>query len=531
MATRFRPAVTLPSTEAFSPRRRRLLAHAATVGAAGLGAGLTACGGDSHATGSTESVRRQAAITALPEEARKLLKKSGVPGLALAVVHGDRTVLAEGFGERRVGTGEMVNANTVFQLASVSKSLSATVVARQVGEGQVQWESRMRDLLPWFALDDVRATARLTLADLYAHRSGLPDHAGDLLEEIGFSQREVLQRLRLLKSRPLGSHYAYTNFGMTAGALGVANAAGSDWSTLCEQTLYAPLGMTRTSSRYADFARQDNRAHAHMFLEGAWQPAPLPRNADAQSPAGGVSSTANDMAHWLSLLLAQGRWQGEVLVDQLALAAAMSPQAPGGAYGYGFNIGRTERGKRLISHSGAFALGAATCFMLLPNLDLGVIVLTNGWPVGLPEALCRHFLDVAENGHATRDWWRAFNEAFVPMMAPTGSLLGHSRPARIAPPLSLGNYAGRYGNDYFGVLRVDVAAVAGGGEALQLSLGPLPQTYRLRHWQGDDFVFSPAAESATPGSISIARFDVAGGSVWLEFYDGDGWGRFSRLNS
>ena len=94
--------------------------------------------------------------------------------------------------------------------------------------------------------------------------------------------------------------------------------------------------------------------------------------------------------------------------------------------------------------------------------------------------------------------------------------------------MPLARYAGRYTNAYFGPLQVDVLPADGSGEALQLALGPLPQTYRLRHWQGDDFVFVPANESATPGSVSLARFDAAGGNVWLEFYDDEGRGRFSR---
>lgn len=517
------PFIAPPSARGFSVRRRRLLGSTAALG---LGWGLMACGGsDDDVPARPEPAHLQAALAELPAMARALLQRTGVPGLALAVVHGGRTLLAEGLGERRLGTGAAVDADTVFQLASISKPLGATVVARQVGERRVAWDSPMRELLPGFELRDAEAAARLTLGDLYAHRSGLPAHAGDQLEELGFDQQRVLNRLRLLPLAPLGSRYAYTNFGLTAAAQGVARVAGSDWATLCERSLYAPLGMGRTSSRYADFVQRDNRASGHMQVDGAWRLAP-PRNADAQSPAGGASSSARDMACWLALLLARGRWQDRVLVDADALDAAMSPQAPGGRYGYGFNTGRTDSGRRLIDHSGAFVLGAATCFMLLPALDVGVVALSNGWPVGLPEALCRHFIDVVENGRATRDWWRVYHDGFAPLLAPGGSLLGQPAPTRPAPPLPLADYAGRYANDYFGALQVDVVVAAGGDQALQLTLGALPQIHRLRHWQGDDFVFSPASEGAPPGSVSLARFDAAGGSVWLEFYDGEGWGRF-----
>ncbi|QTD46056.1 serine hydrolase [Ottowia testudinis] len=508
-----------------NPTRSATLPNRGRRSLLGLGLALPACGGGDDDSGRRERVQR--AARALPRYARALLAETGVSGLALAVVQGGQTILAEGFGHRRAGSGEAVDADTVFQLASVSKSIGATVVARQIGDGRVAWDTRMQTLLPWFALENADSTARLTLGDLYAHRSGLPDHAGDKLEEVGFAARQVLERLRLLPVQALGRRYAYTNFGITAGAMGVAAAAEQDWAELSERSLYAPLGMARTSSRHADYAGRANRAAGHVRdAAGRWVPA-LARNADAQSPAGGVSSCVTDLARWLALLLAGGRWQGRQLVAAEPLRAAMSPQAPGGAYGYGFNIGQTPAGHRLISHSGAFMLGAGTCFMLVPALDAGVVVLTNAVPLGLAEAVCRHFIELAESGRAGTDWWAAYRTALAPLMAPTGRLLREPVPTRAAPPLPLARYAGRYANPYYG--RLDVRVLAeGAGQALQLALGPAPQTYRLQPWQGDDFSFVPANESAAPGSLSLARFDLAGASVWLEFYDDEGWGRFTR---
>lgn len=509
-----------------SPARRAVLQRAAALGAGiGLGAGLPGCSLGAAAPGGSDSVRIQSAAAALPALARDLMQKTGVPGLSLAVVHRGETLLAEGFGVCRAGGSEAVNADTVFQLASISKPVGATVVARQVGEGRVRWDSPMRELLPWFKLGKGDTHARLTVADLYAHRSGLPDHAGDDLEEMGWPQREVLERLRLQPLEPLGTHYAYTNAGLTAAALGVAAHAGTDWATLSEKTLYEPLGMTRTTSRYADFMRQGNRAVGHVRGGTGWEPG-AQRNADPQSPAGGASSSARDMARWLALLLAQGRWRGRQLVGADALQAALSPQAPGGAYGYGFNVGTLgEGGPRMNSHSGAFQLGAATCFMMVPALDAGVIVLTNSWPIGVPETLCRQFMDLAQGGRQTRDWWGAYNKALSGLVDPVGSLVGKAPPAAPVPPKALAGYAGRYRSDYFGTLQVEAVE----GRALRLALGPVPQVYPLRHWNGDDFIFHPSNESAAPGSISLARFDVAGRSLWLEFYDTSGLGRFMRV--
>lgn len=150
----------------------------------------------------------------------ELMQNTGIPGMAVAIVHGGKTLYAKGFGVRDVGKGggpdNKVDADTVFQLASVSKSVGATVVAHAVTDNVVTWDTPVVSKLPWFALRDPYVTGQVTIADLYSHRSGLPDHAGDLLEDLGYDRRQVLQRLKYLPLAPFRISYAYTNFGVTA---------------------------------------------------------------------------------------------------------------------------------------------------------------------------------------------------------------------------------------------------------------------------------------------------------------------------
>ena len=503
------------------------------AGIACLSTTLAACGGSDPPAPKPDSV--QAAVARLETQIPQWMARTGVPGVAVAVVFRGQTVYAHGFGVRRVDQGGAVDADTVFQLASVSKPVGATAMATQMpgaaapAQPAIDWSTPIQRLMPGFALayPDPQTNARLTLGDLYGHRSGLPDHAGDKLEELGNGQQVVLERLRLLPVKPLRSEYAYTNAGLTAAAVGVAGAANTDWASLSRQTLYAPLGMTRTTSVYAEFMQQANRASPHVRADdGSWQRG-TPRNADPQSPAGGASSSVNDMARWLSLLLAQGRWQGQQLVAPAALQAAWQAQAPGGHYGFGFNVAATDGGLKFLSHSGAFMLGAATCFMLIPSLDAAVIVLTNGIPIGVPETLCRQFVDLMETGRLTQDWWSLYSEKIAPLMAPTGSLLGQQPPPAPQPPGALQRYAGSYDNAYHGPVQVSLV-----DNRLQLSIGPQAQTYVLQHWSGSQFCFVPGNESAAPHSISLAVFEAGdtapAQSLWLEFYDDDGLGQFSR---
>lgn len=485
----------------------------------------------------------QKAVAQLDTLVPQLMARTGVPGVAVSVVYRGKTVYAQGFGVRKLGESAPVNADTVFQLASVSKPIGATVMAGQmpgsVANHRIDWSTPIQSLLPDFELayPDALTNKRLTLGNLYAHRSGLRDHAGDQLEDLGYSRAEVLQRLRYSSLDAYGD-YAYTNFGLTAAAQAMAQATGTDWATLSAQTVYRPLGMKHTSSRYADFVARDNRAWGHVqvgvdFDSYGAMPAQYevqnpPRQPDAESPAGGVSSSVADMAHWMALVLAKGQWRGQPLISATALQQAMTAH-PGGKYGYGFNAGPDPQKHASVSHSGAFLLGAHTAFVLWPEADLGIMVLTNAQPRGVAEAITLSFGEKAWGGMSGNapgtDWLLPVQKMMHSFYKPVGSqLVGQTPPVSPQPPQPLASYVGRYTNAYYGDVRVGLIE---NGAALQLTLGPTPVHHRLRHWDGDLFAFEPQGENAPRGSLSAVQFTP--GRMTIEYYSQDlAQGRFER---
>src|SRR5438067_11774623 len=215
----------------------------------------------------SEQVNR--AVQELEKLAQKKIQENAVPGLAIAVVFQDKVVYAKGFGVRDVNTKAPVDADTVFQLASLSKSIGSTVVAELVGEGKITWDSKLSVLDPTFEMFDPWVTREIAIRDMYAHRSGLPAHAGDLLEDLGFTRAEILYRLRYQHpDSSFRSHYAYTNFGMTEGGIAAAKAYGLDWETAAEQKLYNSLGMTSAGSRYANFMGRKIKDIGHVLVDG-----------------------------------------------------------------------------------------------------------------------------------------------------------------------------------------------------------------------------------------------------------------------
>lgn len=535
-----------------TPRRRRprVVGVAATgVIVAFLG---TACGtpipkaapGESPAAYSGLEVdegRIEYAIGKVTDIVEEELEQSGIPGAAVAVVHGGEVVVAEGFGVRDTGTGANVDERTVFPLASISKSVSATVVAAESADGEVGWSTPVRDQLPWFELSDPRISPLVTVGDLFAHRSGLPEHAGDDLEDLGYARPAILHGLRRLPLTPFRTSYAYTNFGLTAGAEAVAAAAGTPWDELGRERIFEPLDMSDTSFLHKELLERENRAVGHVRATasdpggsvGNWIPADPGRDPDAQSPAGGLSSSVTDMGRWMAMVLRDGKAADgsrvvpaealrEALTPQIVSAPPQSPADRPGAYGYGFNVSTSSSGRVQWSHSGAFTLGTGTAMLMMPSLDLGIITLTNAAPVGVAETINARVADLAQYGDRTLDWGELYGEAFRPLVDPVGDLAGTQQPSDPEPPRPLDQLVGAYRNDYFGTLEVRRA-----GDALSLAWGRGLAPWPLEHWDGDTFAASPESENWTPGSRGSVTFD--GDRVRLDLLDGNGLGTFTRV--
>lgn len=468
------------------------------------------------------------------------LARTQVPGLAIAIVHEDEVIYLRGFGVREVAQPEPVDVDTVFQLASVSKPIAATVMAALVSDGLIQWDDPIQRHDPRFRLDSPFTSESVTLRDMFSHRSGLPAHAGDRLEDIGYDQAEVLRRLRFLPlENRFRATYAYTNFGLTAAAMAAAKSSGQSWEDLSQTRLYQPLGMTRTSSRHADFLAEPNRVKNHRRQGDRWVVSPEQRNPDAQTPAGGVSASIQDLAQWLRLQLNQGQMDGRQIIDPEALAETHRPQmisqAPqnpsqdqAGLYGLGWGVSYPEPHSVRLSHSGGFELGTATVVVLLPQEKLGIAVLSNAGPIGVPEALAASFVDIVQQGQPQQDYVAVFAEVFKILFAPPyGQGRTYIPPANALPPQPSDRYTGIYKNDYFGP--IEIADRQG---RLTLYLGPKRWAFPLQHYSGDTFSYQPTGENAY-GPSGVTFVFTSGGSqpaaqVTIENLDVYGQGTFTR---
>ena len=314
------------------------------------------------------------------------LNKWQVPGIAIGVVKDQQVILNKGYGYRDLAGHKPVTRQTHFQLASITKSFTATGAAMLVDQGKLNWDTPVREYLPEFQLSDAQISEKITMRDLLAHLSGLPRH--DMLWMLtGYSREEVFSRLRYLDfSADLRQKWQYNNLMyMVAGYL-IGRLANSRWEDFMHQQIFSPLGMQSThflreKKNLADMAKPyylDNGKRKIAKLE--WDA----KNACA--PAGHIISNIDDMLHYLKFHLNLGLHGEQQLVSQENCKTLHSPQAiidepqdfkeigPVSTC-LGFQSS-TYRGHRYVHHDGS-SIGYATRMSFMPAQKFGFILLSN----------------------------------------------------------------------------------------------------------------------------------------------------------
>ncbi len=479
-----------------------------------------------------------AAVGQLDGYVEDMMARTGAPGIAVAVVYQDEVLYSKGFGVRKVGEPDPVDTSTMFQLASVSKPVASSVVASLVGEGKLEWDEPIRRFEPGFAVSDPYVTENAGFTDLMSHRSGLPDHAGDLLEDLGYSYDEIIARLNQVPLEPFRDNYDYTNYGFSAAGVAAAKSQGTTWAELSEEKIYEPLGMTNTTSSQQEWVDSPNHAFNHVPTEPGsttWE-AKYVSDPEGQAPAGGAASSVDDMAQWIRMELAGGEYDGTTVVEPEALqfthqahSLAHPAETPGARdtfYGIGFNVGTDSQGRVEVSHAGAFGLGASTDVVMLPSEQLGIVVLANTAPVGVSETIAAQFMDYAKNGELTVDWAPFIAGQFEKMVAHGRSETDYENPpASTTPAREPSSYVGTYTSPFYGT-----AEVTAEGDELVLKLGKeLQSSYPLTHYDGDTYWFEPVGENASgPTGAEFALTPGAPTTLTVEYLDPLGLGTFTR---
>jgi CubicO group peptidase (beta-lactamase class C family) len=433
----------------------------------------------------------------------KAMKTFEVPGLSVAIVKDGKVVLAKGYGVRKLGDSTLVDENTLFGIGSNTKAFTTAALATLVDEGKISWDDRVYERLPGFQMYDPYVSHEMTIRDLLTHRSGMGLGEGDLLfwPHTTFTREEIIYKLRFMKpASSFRSRFAYDNLlYMTAGQI-IPAVTGKSWEEYVRGKILRPLGMNTTNLSTAEFRPGDDYAYPHSKQEGKLQVLEF-ENLDNAAPAGSINSSAAEMAKWVLLQLNHGKipgseerifserqsremWSAQTILpagDRKGPLVALSSKFAAYALGWGL---RDYHGRKMVGHTGGLS-GFVSRVMLVPEENLGVVILTNAESGSAFDSILYHILD-SYFGLQPTDWvaaYRSEDEQTEKEAAEVMKAQEKSRAADSKPSLPLEKYAGVYTDAWYGPVTIRMENVK-----LVFSMDHTPEAVgELQHWQYDTF--------------------------------------------
>lgn len=415
-----------------------------------------------------------------------------IPGISIAVVKDGEVAFTGGFGKLKLGESTPVDEHSQFGIASVSKHITASSLAILVDEDKINWNDPVIKHIPWFQLSDPWATSQVTIHDLLTHQVGVGRVLGNRLQYMtDRSRNELLYSLRYHDfEQPFRSAYVYSNVMYTLAGEIVEAVTGQTWDEFISERFFEPLQMTRTNSSISDLHPDENAAWPHQYIEDAVVTIPR-RSWDVASPAGGINSTAADMAKWMLLQLNSGKYDNTQYISPSSLQAIQTPkvalstnsvEASQRSYGYGFTIS-DYKGYRVLEHGGATD-GMNTSYALYPELDLGIIVMTNTFNT-FREAIVRTIADHVIGAESV-DWNSIYHASYVRQFEAATerrNRIHESRSRNTPPTFDLQEYIGRYHHPMY-----DSAEISLENETLYVTIFDDEDLKgQLEHWQHDTF--------------------------------------------
>jgi CubicO group peptidase (beta-lactamase class C family) len=433
----------------------------------------------------------------------RAMKTFDVPGLCVAIIKDGKTLLAKGYGVRKLGDATPVDADTLFGIGSNTKAFTTAALATLVDAGQISWDDPVYQRLPGFQMYDPYVSHEMTIRDLLTHRSGMGLGEGDLLfwPPSTYTRADIIYRLRFMKpASSFRSRYAYDNLlYMTAGQI-IPVVTGTSWDDYVREHIFAQLSMNNTNVSTAAYRPGGDYAWPHSKVDGKLQVVPF-QNLDNVGPAGSINSSAADMAKWVTVQLARGKipntdsrlfsearsremWSPQTILPTREPAGPLAAlHATFAAYGLGWAL-RDYHGRKLVAHTGGVS-GFVSRVMLVPEENLGVVILTNAEEGGAFDSILFHILD-QHLALQPADWIAAFKAQDDADQKEAEEVMKKQNAGRAAdskPSLPLEKYAGVYNDPWYGPVTIRIE-----NGKLIFTMDHTPGAVAdLQHWQYDTF--------------------------------------------
>ena len=410
------------------------------------------------------------------------MKAYGVPGAGVAVIHGDRRIVRT-FGVRKAGTNWRVDGETRFAIASVTKALTADLVAASVDRGKLGWDEPVITYLPSLRLANEHTTLGVTPRDLLTHAAGFPAFEGGLLNAAGYDADELIRRLRYLPLvSELRTEAHYSNPGIFLAGTAATRALGAmTWEAAMKELLLTPLGMDATDFKSGAIDPVSNAAYPHLATSRGLISFDEIEDTSPLGPASSIITTVEDLANWLQMRVNDGLFEGHRIISKEALIEIRRPmilEKPGMAelppitedalYAYASGWGVFSFQNTKILEKGGARGGFRAVAIDVPEADLAIGVVCNLGLTAFPEAVRAWVLERvlgedkgADNQASILNDQKTLNEMF-------GGVL--DRPGKdpsVTPDRPVASYAGSYKNDLYGTISIENAE-----SGLRWSIGP-----------------------------------------------------------
>jgi CubicO group peptidase (beta-lactamase class C family) len=412
-------------------------------------------------------------IDSLVTSSMELMPQAGV---AIAVIQDGKVIHSKGYGITSMKTKEQVDKNTLFSIASNSKAFTTTALGMLVDEGKMKWTDKVIDYIPEFKMYESYVTENFTILDLVTHRSGLGLGAGDLMfipDGSDFTIEDVVTSFQHQKPvSAFRTKYDYDNLlYITAGEV-ISRISGMTWDTFVEQRIMNPLGMDRSAGYFENLKTSKNIAVPHSseneklsILNTYEDPHKL------FGAAGGIYSSVHDLSKWMLMHLNKGKYgEDQELISEKNHSELWKAQTnmyfnatPEDAYrthykAYGLGWVLTDQnGYTIVSHTGGMP-GMLSQVLLIPELNAGVVVLTNAAPGGYSYYALAHTIKDVFIGAENRDWvgdakkWIEEGESEAnEVVSEVWETVKKSKSTKI----QLADYAGVYHDNWFGDVKIE----------------------------------------------------------------------------
>lgn len=459
--------------------------------------------------------------------AERTIRTFHVPGIAVAVVKDDKVIHSKGYGVRSLKTKLKVDQNTLFGIASNSKAFTTAALGILVDEKKLSWDDKVTDYIPEFKLYDPYVTAEFTIRDLLTHRSGLGLGAGDLMIWPGknnFTLKDIIYNLRFLKPvSGFRTKFDYDNLMYIVAGEIVARISGMSWEDFIETRIMQPLKMNGSAASYSRLKDKTNVIDPHAPVDGKIQVIDREMSETANA-AGGIYSNIADMSKWVIMQMNNGKY-GEGLKNQIFSEAVhktmwalqtitnVSDVTPYNTHFAGYGLGwflSDVNGYKEVEHTGGLA-GIVTQVTLIPELKLGIIVLTNQQSGAAFTAITNTIKD-SYFGIKGTDRIKQYRDLEIKREAYANNIsLGimvdldvHMRGSKVSPVDSL--YTGVFSDNWFG----DVLISVKNGKLWFDSKRSPKMTGELLPYKGNTYIVVWNDRSMDADAFVIFELDITG---------------------